>query len=149
MDWKFVSDDLNSVSLHDCDISDFVYGGDIELIFENGFDITAENPLNDTRRHKRTGKAAVLLKGGKLLSAEYPSYEDENGKTVPAKEIAQSELPSLELEVYDIDDYENGVVAFTCFAWVNNMKFCRIKFYCDELLFCWNEFTDDAWFQRE
>lgn len=149
MEWKFISGDCGSISLHDCDISGFVFGDDIELMFEDGFDVTAENPLNETGRHKRTGKAAVLLKGGKFISAEYPAYEDGNGDTVPAEEIAQSELPQLELEVYDIDGYENGIVTFACFAWANDMAFCVIKMSCERLLFCWNEFADDAWFQRD
>lgn len=149
MAWRFISDDIGSISLHDCDISEFVFGDDITLIFEDGFDVAAPNPLNETGRHKRTDKAAVLLKGGRFISAEYPSYEDKNGNTVPANAIAQSELPSLELEVYGIDGYENGVLTLACYAWRDEMEFCRLRLLCKELLFCWNEFTDDAWFQKE
>lgn len=152
MDWRSVSDDIDSISLHDCDISEYFFGEDIALIFEDGFDVAAPNPMNDTGRHKRTGRAAVLLKGGRLLSAEYPSYEDNNGDTVPAKEITQSELPSLELEVYGIDDYENGILTLACYDWSpdgGRTALCRLKLFCDELLFCWNEFTDDAWFQEK
>lgn len=152
MDWKFMSDDVDSISLHDCDISEYIFGGDIALIFNDGFDVAAPNPLNATGRHKRTGKAAVLLKNGKFISAEYPSYEDKNGDTVPASEIAQSELSAHELEVFGIDGYENGVLTLACYDWSptgGRTAFCRLKLSCDELLFCWNEFTDDAWFQEE
>ncbi len=152
MDQKFISDDIDSISLHDCDISEFVFGDDIVLIFEDGFDVCAENPLNKTGRHKRTGKAAVVLKKGEFLSAEYPSYEEDNGSFVPAEKIEQSELSSLELEVYDIDSYENGVLTLSCYACnpkIDGAPFCRVRMSCAELLFCWNKFTDDAWFQEE
>lgn len=150
MDWKFVSDDMDSISLHDCDISEFIFGEDIELIFEDGFDVTASNPLNGTGRHKRTGKAAVILKNGRFISAEYPSYE-ENGNTVPAESIALNELSRLELEVYDIDGYENGVLTLACNAWNtdNGSAFCTVTISCEKILFCWSEFTDDAWFQKD
>ncbi len=70
MDMKFVSDDIDSISLHDCDISEFKFGEDIELIFEDGFDVASPNPLNGTGRHKRTGEAAVVLKNGRYVSGE-------------------------------------------------------------------------------
>ena len=147
MDWKFVSDDIDSISLHDCDISEYIFGEDIALIFEDGFDVAAPNPLNETGRHKRTGKAAVVLKGGKFLLAEYPSYEDRDKGIVPAEKIDRSEFAALDLEVYCFY-YENGVLTLECVVWKpKDRSFCSVMLSCDELLFCWNEFTDDAWFQ--
>lgn len=146
MEWEFVSDDFNSLSLHDCDISEFVFEDDMALIFEYGFDICAENPLNETGRHKRTGKASVLLKNGKFVSAEYPEYTETDGSVIPAKKIDPKELQPLELEVYSFD-YESGIFGLDCLAWTNKHLLCRVQFSCSEVLFCWNEFTDDAWFQ--
>ncbi len=151
MDWKFASDDIDSISLHDCDISAFEFGEDIVLMFEDGFDVAALNPLNETGRHKRTGKAAVVLKNGRFISAEHPSYEDRDGSIVPAKKIKQSELSALDLEVYGFEEFENGVLTLACYAWSpkgGRTAFCHVKLSCDGLLFCWNEFTDDAWFQE-
>lgn len=146
MKWRYCSEDWQSVSLHDCDISEFLFGDDIELIFEYGFDIYAENPLNETGRHKRTGKASVLLKSGKLVSAEYPEYTETDGSVIPAKTIDPQELQPLELEVYGFD-YESGIFGLDCLAWANMSLLCRVQFSCAEALFCWNEFTKDAWFQ--
>lgn len=151
MDWKFVSDDIDSISLHDCDITAWEFGEKIALLFGDGFDVCAENPLNGTGRHKRTGKAAVVLKNGKLISAEYPECTDRNDKIVPAEEISLNELLKLELETTSFE-YESGILTLECYVWEppkSGNSFCVVKLSCDELLFCWNEFTDDAWFQEK
>lgn len=103
-----------------------------------------ENPQNLSGRHKRTGNAAIVLKNGAFHSAEYPSYED-NGKEVPAQNIDFSELSELELEVFDYY-FENGVFTLECITL--HGEFCKVKLTCGKPLFCWNEFTEDAWFQE-
>lgn len=147
MEWRYVSDDWESVSLHDYDITDIEINEDIILNYADGFDICAENPLNDTERHKHTGKAAVVLKNGAFLSAEYPSYEDGKLGTVPAQNIGLEELLTLDLEVYSFD-LKNGIFTLECNVWQSEKSFLTARFKCEKPLFCWNEFTDDAWFQE-
>lgn len=151
MEWRFVSDDTDSISLHDCDISEFVFGCDIVLMFEDGFDVAAPNPLNETGRHKRTGKAAVVLKNGRYVSGEMSLGRVYNsageGFTDECRLIAESELSALELEVLEFK-LENGTVFFVGDS-RKERNFCELKFTCDTMLFCWNEFTDDAWFQEK
>ena len=142
--WKYVSDNWENISLHDYDISEFVFGRDITLGFVDGFDVCKENPQNLSGRHKHTGNAAVILKNGAFLSAEYPSFED-NGKEIPAQSIEFSELSGLELEVFD-HYFENGIFTLECTAWNSKGSFCKVNFTCEKPLFCWNEFTEDAWF---
>ena len=61
--WKFVSEDEGSISLHDHWISrvDQV-GEDLMLHFSSdGFDVTKDNPLNPTGRHRNTGPAGFIV----------------------------------------------------------------------------------------
>lgn len=147
MDWKCRSNDCESVSRHDCDITEWRFEeGELSLIFEYGFDIYAENHLNGTGRHKRTGEAAVVLKNAEFLSAEYPEYT-VGDKLMPAEKIGLNEVLPLELEVFGFG-YENGVFSMECCVHHSRKFYCCVDFSCAELLFCWNELTDDAWFQR-
>lgn len=149
LDMKFVSDDIDSISLHDCDISEFKFGEDIELIFEDGFDIASPNPLNGTGRHKRTGKAAVVLKKGQYVSGEMSFGRVYNnagdGFADECRPISENELSELQFEVLAFK-FEDGTAFFVGDSW-KECNFCELKFVCANMLFCWNEFTDDAWFQ--
>lgn len=146
MDWIFKSDHCESISLHDYDITNIEINEDVTLNFADGFDVCAENPLNDTGRHKHTGKAAVVLKNGEFLSAECPSYE-ENGEKIPAENISLDELLTLNSEIYSFD-FENGVFTLECLIHNAQRTFFKARFKCDKPVFCWNEFTEDAWFQE-
>lgn len=146
MKWRYCSEDWQSVSLHDNFISKMRFENDITLDFEDGFDVCAENPLNDTGRHKYTGKAAVLLKNGKFISAEYSSYYDRDNGNVPAKKMSLKELLQLKLEVYGFE-YESGIFTMSCNIWEHAKSFCEFKICCEKPQFCWNELLGDAWFQ--
>ena len=143
MDWKYRSDDYRSVSLHDHDLTELrPDGGELLLMFESGFDVCAENPLNETGRHKHTGKAAVALKDGKLLQGTlYLSDKDE-------KPLGEEEIAALTIEVLDFKRYPDSVF-LECDAWgaARECCYCQIEFACSGVAFCWNEFTGDAWFQ--
>lgn len=151
MEWKFISDNCDSISLHDCDISEFVFGEDVVLIFEDGFDVAAQNLLNETGRHKRTGKAAAVLKNGRYISGEMSLGRVYNsageGFTDECRSIEKNELSELELEVLDFK-FEDGTAFFVGDSWKEH-SFCELKFSCEKVIFCWNEFTDDAWFQEK
>lgn len=143
MNWKYRSDDYRSVSLHDCDLTECLYDEDgLSLIFEYGFDVCAENPLNETGRHKRTGKAAVALKNGRFLQGTlYISDKEE-------KPLYEDDIADVELEILDFKRYPDSVF-LACDAWRTAYGdcYCQIEFACSGVTFCWNEFMDDAWFQ--
>ncbi len=151
MEWRYCSEDWKSISLHDNFISGMLFEDDVTIEFEDGFDVCAENPLNDTGRHKYTGQAAVLLKNGRFISAKYPSYTeklpDGSENVVSEEKMSLDELRRLELEVFDFD-FEENVVTIWCSVWNNSKSFCEFKLSCDKLLFCWNELLGDSWFQK-
>lgn len=142
MDWKYKSDNFRGVSVHDCEISEWVFGEDIVCVFEDGFDVFADDPQNDTGRHKRTGKAAVVLKNAAFRSGE---LSDDNGTAT----ITQADIAGLELDVLDFKNLPDAVL-FACDAFRDGRDagFCELEFSCSEVLYCWNDYTDDAWFQR-
>ena len=142
MDWKYKSGNFRGVSLHDCTISGWQRGDDTIVWFEDGFDVFAENPENSTGRHKRTGKAAVVLKNASFISGE---LSDSNGTAA----LAEADLEVLELDVLDFKRFPDAVL-FACDAFRNGRDagFCELEFSCSDVVYCWNAYTDDAWFQR-
>ena len=173
MNWKYITES-DEVSLHDCIVTEWLFGEDITLNFEDGFDVCRTNPLNDTGRHKRTGESAVILKNAKFISAEYSAYtvthSDKTTEEIPATELTFDEIAKFvdatssgarpitirlmndeiakfaDVEILS-SDYENGVFTLTGLAGIHDGDFFRVLLSCDKPLYCWNEFTDDAWFQ--
>lgn len=147
MDWKYRSDDYQTVSLHDCILNKLCSDEDgLSLIFEDGIDICAENPLNETGRHKRTGNAAVALKNGRFLRGTL--YISDAVGNKEEKPLREEEIAAVEPEIKDFTRYPDSVF-LACEAWLAPREycFCTIEFACTGVEFCWNEFTDDAWFQ--
>lgn len=142
MDWKYASSVFGSVILHDYEISRWILGDDIICVFEEGFDVFADNPQNDTGRHKHTGKAEVVLKNAAFVSGEL--YDDE-----VTRKLSKDDLLKLELDVLDFKRLPNSVI-FACDAFKNGKDagFCELEFSCSEVIYLWNEFTEDAWFQE-
>lgn len=76
--WKYktINNPENTISLHDRTITEWERGdGYTAMIFGDGFDVDDENENNRTGRHLQTGKSAVILRGGELISAEKPRYQ--------------------------------------------------------------------------
>lgn len=143
MEWKYRSGDCRSVSLHDCDLTECLSEeGALLLMFRYGFDVCAENPLNDTGRHKHTGKAAIALENGRFMQGMlYISDKEE-------KPLNEDEIGVVELEVLDFKRYPDSVL-LECDALhtLYGVCYCQVEFACSSVEFRWNEFTDDAWFQ--
>lgn len=151
MNWKYITES-DEVSLHDCIVTEWLFGEDITLNFEDGFDVCRTNPLNDTGRHKRTGESAVILKNAKFISAELPAYtvthSDKTTEEIPATELTFDETAKFADAEILSSDYENGVFTLEGMAEIHHGDyFFRVLLSCDKPLYCWNEFTDDAWFQ--
>ena len=145
----------NGVTLHDCDITEWEFAEDITFVFEDGFDVFADCPQNDTGRHMHTGKSAVILKNAEFVSGEaslgntYYGAGEGFGEA-KTRTVSKEEMTQLELEVLDFKILPDSVF-LECDAWKNDGEdagFCEFEFSCEGVLFQWNEFTDDAWFQR-
>lgn len=143
MDWKNITNE-NNITLHDHEITEWIFGEDITLIFEDGFDVFADCALNDTGRHKQTGSSAVILKNGRFVSGFISAgFVD--------RYVTCDELLKLDLEVLDFKRLPDRVI-IDCDAWDKETHkdagFCEVEFSCEDVLYCWNEFTADAWFQK-
>lgn len=141
MEWRFRTSEAEKISLHDHNITERIFEEDITLIFGNGFDICKECELNQTGRHKQTGKAAVILKKGRFFSGKLLDQD--------VKAISQDELLNWRLVVLSFERLPDSMI-FEFDAVEENGKFagiCEVEFTCGDVLFCWNEFTGDAWFQ--
>ena len=141
MNFKITAE--SGVTLHDCEITEWIFGEDITMLFGDGFDVFEDCPQNDTGRHKRTGKAAVVLKSADFVSGKL--YLENNEE----KQIDKNDLTELELEILDFKILPDSVI-LECDAWKNEKDagFCELEFSCEKVLYCWNEYTDDAWFQK-
>ena len=143
MGWRHTIDIFGSVTLHDCEISCWIFGENITCVLEGCFDVFADNPQNNTGRHKRTGRAEVVLKKAGFVSGELSKDEGET------KLLTKDDLSELELDVLDFKRLPGSVI-FCCDAFKNGRDsgYCELEFSCSEVIYCWNEYTDDAWFQR-
>ena len=140
MNWKVITEDTE-ISLHDHVITDVEIGKDIILYFEDGFDVTRENACNNTGRHKLTGNAAVVLQNATFI--EVIKYLADNAE----KRVALEELRDLEFEMLKFtEDNEKQEVVIFGDAW-DECAFSKLVFWASGVLYCWNEFVDDAWFQ--
>lgn len=157
--WKFQSEEDKTISLHDCvvdrvEISD----DDIILYFdEYGFDVTKDNSLNPTGRHRNTGPAAVILKNV-CYQTGIGNRNVTETRLVEGKTIAHTltEVPiSKESFVQELVEGEvlefewNPDLRHFTLQMVNgiNYVYYEMEFICDKVLFCWNDLPEDAWFQ--
>ena len=140
MGWKIVTDDSN-VSLHDHLITEIEMNEDVVLHFENGFDVTKGNSVNSTGRHMHTGKSAVILHNAVLFEGiKWLNDESERKLTV-------EDFSEVDFEVLSFS-YEGEMVELCGDAFDDSM-FCKLLFKVSGVEFCWNEFVEDAWFQRD
>ena len=140
MGWKIVTDDSN-VSLHDHLITEIEMNEDVVLHFENGFDVTKGNSANSTGRHMHTGKSAVILHNAVLFEGiKWLNDESERKLTV-------EDFSEVDFEVLSFS-YEGEMVELCGDAFDDSM-FCKLLFKVSGVEFCWNEFVEDAWFQRD
>lgn len=150
--WRFCSNEDNTISLHDCMIDHFEqYENGWWFIFDSGFNVTKDNALNQTKRHKSTGKAALFLKNGTYMEGAWNKnctwQKSANSKPILLQEIPiqQDQFTKLSIEVLDFT-WEPKKHLFTLFA-IDNIGYCEFNFFCEELWFCWNNLSEDAWFQ--
>ena len=157
--WKFVSEDEGSISLHDHWISKVdQVGEDLMLHFSSdGFDVTKDNPLNPTERHRNTGPAAVILENWRWVEGVFNRGVTEVKPGGKRYALPETPLPremflrSLEdFEIYTHDwNKETGELILAGDWWIGEKQseFCSVTLGCGRLFFCWNDLPRDAWFQ--
>ena len=151
-DWRFCSQEDDTISLHDCVMARVEWEKDgLWLIFEDGFDVTKDNSLNPTGRHRLTGKAAVFLKDGAYLEGAWnrncTTQNSGDSEPIPLQEIPlrQEQFRAWSPEVLDFTwEPEKRHLSI---AAIDGIGYCEINFSCESLWFCWNELPTDAWFQ--
>lgn len=151
-DWRFCSQEDDTISLHDCVMARVEWEKDgLWLIFEDGFDVTKDNSLNPTGRHRLTGKAAVFLKDGAYLEGAWnrncTTQNSGDSEPIPLQEIPlrQEQFRAWSPEVLDFTwEPEKRHLSITA---IDGIGYCEINFSCESLWFCWNELPKDAWFQ--
>ncbi|WP_251315907.1 hypothetical protein [Flintibacter muris] len=165
--WTFVSEEWKTISLHDHRITCVEESGpDLILRFdEDGFDVTCDNSLNPTGRHRNTGPAAAILKNWCWEDGAFGSYcfriirlgnGQEKHIPLPIVPITRTQfLHDLTLEVLDfIWEPDKGLLTLDGNGYMSPPPpgsedgFADIKLRCDRLLFCWNGLPQDAWFQE-
>ena len=159
-EWKYQSTEDNTISLHDCVIDRVeMLGDDIILYFdEYGFNVTKDNSLNPTGRHRNTGPAAVILKNG-CYHTGIGNRNTTETRLVEGKRIART-LPEILIskESFVQELIEGEILEF---EWNQDLRrftlrmvdgihfvFFELEFICDKVLFCWNDLPEDAWFQN-
>lgn len=163
--WRNQSADSDTISLHDCMISEIVQTeAAIVLNFADGFDVTCNHSLNHTGRHKRTGPAAVILQHGHFEEGSFNSGGTQQISMVDGviveriiPEIALSEQAFFKKITFEVLSFtwEAAQKHFLLFGlnWTNDgpacqEEYCEIRLSCEHVVYCWNEFVANAWFQQ-
>ena len=151
MNWNYISDESESIYLHDHYISQILIDkDDIRLIFGDGFDILKTNPLNNTGKSKHTTKSEIILQNAFFLKGSVNIW---NGKTKQEKvenlsfSTLSTRLLSSGFEVYDWTlkfCIESKTISLDGQL---NQDIAQLTFACSGFLFCWNDYAEDAWFE--
>ncbi|MCL2368273.1 MAG: hypothetical protein FWC72_04695 [Oscillospiraceae bacterium] len=148
--WKYESCDFETISLHDHYIDEIrLDDKNILLVFDEGFDIVKTHALNDTGKSKRTTASQVILRDGTLtkgivlryIGAEKRGTEEEIDLTWLLNFTHGIEVHSFNVEDSSFFLYSHEI------QWEDKMDFLTLEFSCSEVLFCWNDYSEDAWFE--
>ena len=164
--WKFISEEADTISLHDHCISQAEEDGtDLILRFDDdGFDVTKDNSLNPTGRHRNTGPAAIVLKNWRWGEGSFGPYcfqviPLDNGRKeyvpLPIVPITRAQfLHELTLEVLNFTwEPEQSLLTLEGDGRItppppgSETGFLEIKLFGEQMLFCWDDLPRDAWFQ--
>ena len=146
--WKYMSDDLENISLHDHFIGEIlVENGDILLVFNEGFDVVKTHLLNDTGKSKLTTKSQVILKNASYSkgAVSYTIQKRDEKDVYVNRPFDFTVLldDSNEFEVLGFE-FKNGMLKLDGML---NSEFADIYFACTDVVFCWNDYSEDAWFE--
>ena len=155
--WKYESCDIENISLHDHSIDAIQESGNnILLIFNDGFDVAKTHPLNDTGKFKHTATSQIILKNAKLHSGIM--YRWSWQKKMREQEEIKFTHFSLSGYSFEVLDWrlnfkaENGTVKLCGNMFSEDVLengYSELEFSCDDVLFCWNDYSEDAWLEGD
>ncbi|MCL2225020.1 MAG: hypothetical protein FWB96_08665 [Defluviitaleaceae bacterium] len=153
--WKYESCDIESISLHDHSIDTIrISDNNISLIFNEGFDVAKTHPLNGTGKSKHTDTSQIVLKNAKFLSGAMHRWAQQEMNCEQEKfDLAWFHSASCSFEVLDWElgfNAEDGMVKLCGNMFSNdapNGEYSELEFSCNNVLFCWNNYVEDAWFE--
>ena len=153
--WKYESCDFENISLHDHFIDTIqTNGNDILLIFDDGFDVVKTHPLNDTGKSKRATASQIILRNSKFLKGTIYHWEWQEKKSKQEEiDLAWFFNSTCSFEVLDWTlnfKAEDSTVSLNGnMCWENSLKreYSELEFSCLDVLFCWNDYSEDAWFE--
>lgn len=165
-EWSFVSEDAETISLHDhCISSVEEHRPDLVLHFdEDGFDVARDNALNPTGRHRNTGPAAIVLKNWQFVEGAFDRgvevhRSDGTRYLRLEKPLTREMFLSDAFRAVVLDhgwspepgmfhlDGDGGIYHEGPDAPDGPEGFIVLELYAERLLFCWNDLPRDAWFQ--
>lgn len=155
--WKYitVNDTERTISLHDNIITEWESGdGCITLIFDRGFDVGDDNENNRTGRHLHTGRSAIILRGGEFRGAEKPRHQiivpGKPVEDIPAHPVENCEYYNTSWFMVMSYEYkpENGMFHISGLD-CRNYGDINLAFKCSEIVFLWNGYNGNAWFEGE
>ena|GEM_PF-1218566 len=154
--WKYQSSDHEHISLHDHAIDEIVtIDNDILLTFNDGFDVICTHPLNDTEKSKHTTTSQIILKNAFFVGGEVDyAVEITKQKANEAYSVHRSFNFSTLLDVFvDFTVLQFDVVSgvFSLHGLLNSKydscEYANLRFNCSDVVFCWNDYSEDAWFE--
>jgi len=158
--WKYKSSDFEHFSLHDHSIDEIQpSGNDILLIFKGGFDIYSTHPLNDTGKHKHTTASQIILRNASFTQGSLYRWDWQDAETEQKEfdlawlikspynfEILDSVL-NFKAEDETVALYGRLVLPLyePDYKWAEEQA--NLSFSCNGVVFCWNDYSGDAWFE--
>ena len=147
--WRFQSSDHEYISLHDHVVDAIISGeNDIILVFNDGFDVTKTHPLNDTQKAKHTTEAQIILKAAHFVRGEVNYTVHQEGKEAYAvNRTADFSTLIEDFKGFKVCTFEvkGGMLEL---LGVLKDEFTELSFSCTDIVFCWNDYSGDAWFER-
>jgi len=143
--WKYESNDNQSIALHDhiIDKISIDENESIILVFNDGFDIVNTHPLNDTKKSKHTTKSQIVLKNAHFLSGI--SSMQEETRSIDFLTLLK-DLVDFEVLEFRWESNVFRLLGELTMPGFNN-EFVELLFSCSDAIFCWDDYSSDAWFE--
>jgi len=143
--WRFESNDHQDIELHDNFINKIIVeDGNILLVFSDGFDVVKTHPLNNTQKSKHTTESQITLLNAQFIKGNVFIRKDEK------REFDYSELTKRFVH-FMVSQFkiENDELYLFGNLDADGLKSeaAEIWFYCSDVIFCWNDYSSDAWFE--
>lgn len=149
--WIYQSNEYEHISLHDNEINEiYIENNDIILTFNDGFDVVKTHPLNDTSKSKHTTKSQIILQNSKFTYATLCLGTNKMTGTDEYERLTYSPFVDA-FDCYEVlaFSYEKGILNLlgnlTGGEYKNDVF--ELNFLISDLIFCWNDYSQDSWFE--